>query len=478
MADFNSFKNKMLAQGKVDFDHVFGFQCVDLVREYFYENYGLGNEAGGVASAINYWTNTPAGVLGKFDAVPSSNARAGDVVILRTNGHFDFTPPGHIGIATGNINDANVEILEQNGQDGSGNGLGGNAIRTRWVDRSRVAGLLRPKNPNATTEQVQQAYRDILERDADQGGLDHYVGHYMIDFVRNDLMNSTERHILIANKEAAARAEEAAQQPENYATHYTYSKLETPLDVVTNKLAHKWNLNYDDYKNAQSVQELPINTPFRAFGKAQRNDLGHEIYYMTEEDFNKAPQVAYGVNTVDLKQPDIVVIEDLKQETEKPTEPAPTAEDNTVPVTVIPSDPNKWKQSFNTMAAGTYKAVDNRIIEDAELKLPNIELFKDQVVPIAGAFIIKDGTHYYRTKTGLQNDTWYKIPMDAVDRISLDEDEVSDNDLNDISVDLDKMKSEDDARRKIERSKRKQWFYGIIATIEAYFAHKKNKNNK
>lgn len=55
----------------------------------------------------------------------------------------------------------------------------------------------------ATADEVKQAYRDILEREADQGGIDTYTKK-TIEFTRSDLLNSTERKTLVANKETAA----------------------------------------------------------------------------------------------------------------------------------------------------------------------------------------------------------------------------------------------------------------------------------
>lgn len=143
--DISGFRNEWLVKGKVDFDGKYGAQCVDLVRQYFFQCFGLGDRAGGVAYAINYWTATPAGVLEKFDRVQTSSPLAGDVVVLRTAGRTDLEGAGHIGIATGAINGANFEMLEQNGQTGSGSGTGPDAIRTRYIARSRILGVLRPK---------------------------------------------------------------------------------------------------------------------------------------------------------------------------------------------------------------------------------------------------------------------------------------------------------------------------------------------
>jgi len=52
----------------------------------------------------------------------------------------------------------------------------------------------------ATLAEVQQAYRDILEREADQSGIDNYVGHYTVDVLRRDLLASDEYKQLVASR--------------------------------------------------------------------------------------------------------------------------------------------------------------------------------------------------------------------------------------------------------------------------------------
>jgi hypothetical protein len=145
MTTFDNFRSKYIGQ-RVDYDKIFQYQCVDLIRQYFYECFDFPG-GGGVPSAITYWTGTPNDVLGKFIRVGSSDAQKGDVVILwglAGNEH------GHIGIATGQQTGTQVEILEQNGYTGNGSGEGGDAIRTRFIDKSRIAGLLRPITAAAT----------------------------------------------------------------------------------------------------------------------------------------------------------------------------------------------------------------------------------------------------------------------------------------------------------------------------------------
>lgn len=141
MITFDDFRNEWQGR-RIDYDHTFGYQCVDLIRQYFLECFGLAG-GGGVSTAIAYWTSTPADVLGKFVRDGSGNVEKGDIVILRTLGHTDYSGDGHIGIATGNGDPNGIEILEQNGA-GSSTGLGQDAVRTRFVPRNRVAGVLRP----------------------------------------------------------------------------------------------------------------------------------------------------------------------------------------------------------------------------------------------------------------------------------------------------------------------------------------------
>lgn len=143
---YREFETYALRLGRVDFDKVFGYQCVDLVKLYMYKRYKVPNGAYG--NAIDYWYRTSNVVLQKFKKVAGSNAKAGDIVIFETN----VTPmvkgmqPGHIGVATGGLTSTSVEILEQNGSSGGGTGTGGDAIRKRYKPRYRVAGLLRPRS--------------------------------------------------------------------------------------------------------------------------------------------------------------------------------------------------------------------------------------------------------------------------------------------------------------------------------------------
>jgi hypothetical protein len=137
MKDFDSFQTEWLGRS-IDFDHVYAYQCVDLILQYIYECYGIN---GAYGNAIDYWNTPDAKLLTKFYKWQGNDIQKGDIAIFHG---LPGNPYGHIGIATGNTTANQLEILEQNGATGNGSGTDGNAIRTRYIDRSRLAGLLRP----------------------------------------------------------------------------------------------------------------------------------------------------------------------------------------------------------------------------------------------------------------------------------------------------------------------------------------------
>lgn len=214
MSAFTDFANEWLGK-RVTVDAGNDYECVELIKQYLIEVYGLGNGAWG--NAIDYWNNTAPAILEKFDKVASTTVAEGDIVVLvGINGNTY----GHITIASGQQTDATYQALEQNGFDGSGNGEGGNAIRYRDITKSRIAGILRPKVAEApiaanvttggTNDMIDQPtltnlYQVILGRDPDQGAIDHYVGNYSTSFVVNDLIQSDEYKQDEANRSAASQ---------------------------------------------------------------------------------------------------------------------------------------------------------------------------------------------------------------------------------------------------------------------------------
>lgn len=141
MSAYTDFKAEWTGR-RIDYDHVYSYQCVDLILQYVYEKYGLGNSVWG--NGIDYWNHTSPILLSKFDKLSTTDCRQGDIVVLYG---LAGNPYGHIGICESQTV-SSVRLLEQNAA-GSGTGTGRDAIGIyRDIPKSRIAGILRPKgNP-------------------------------------------------------------------------------------------------------------------------------------------------------------------------------------------------------------------------------------------------------------------------------------------------------------------------------------------
>lgn len=134
---YSDFKTEWLNR-RIDYDHVYSYQCVDLILEYVKEAAGLASGVWG--NAIDYWNKPTPTLLTKFDKISGSAAQPGDIVVLYG---LSGNPFGHIGICD-SADGSTIHLLEQNGATGNGLGTGNDAILVwRSVPKSRVAGLLR-----------------------------------------------------------------------------------------------------------------------------------------------------------------------------------------------------------------------------------------------------------------------------------------------------------------------------------------------
>lgn len=175
------FANRWLGK-RTDQDGVYGYQCVDLIKAYTKEEFGIVQGAWG--NAIDYWTNTKHPLLSRFDREASQSPKAGDIIVFHG---LPGNPYGHIAVA---IN--GTTMLEQNGATGDGDGLGGDEIRYRTIPKSRIAGLLRPKTNSpptggnaggskVTTAEAKSMITGLTKRvfgkTIDAGGMKNYVDH-------------------------------------------------------------------------------------------------------------------------------------------------------------------------------------------------------------------------------------------------------------------------------------------------------------
>lgn len=136
---FDSFKKKWTGK-RVDYDKVFLYQCVDLIKQYLYESFKIMSGAWG--NAIDY-AKSSSPIRKWFNKISGTSPKKGDIVVFKGGVY------GHIGISTGRNKSTSVEVLEQNGSTGNGYGTGGDVIRTRYIAKSRIAAILRRKvKPN------------------------------------------------------------------------------------------------------------------------------------------------------------------------------------------------------------------------------------------------------------------------------------------------------------------------------------------
>lgn len=130
---FTEFLNKYSGK-KVDYDGKYGFQCVDLIRQYHQDVIG-GRHTGAVTGAVEFWTRFGESKLPEYyNRHNITMAEAGDIVV------FDRTVTNKYGhIALFIRKDKNgILVFEQDGlrQDGA-------KFAVRSLDR--VLGCLKPK---------------------------------------------------------------------------------------------------------------------------------------------------------------------------------------------------------------------------------------------------------------------------------------------------------------------------------------------
>lgn len=492
-SQFNALIDKLtsdlFALGKIDYDRTYGYQCVDVAKELLYR---LGLQPGTWGDAIAYWEHTNGNIMTICDRIPTTDVIKGDIVIKH---------PNHIGYATGQTTDDSIEIVEQNGSTGGGSGEGKDAIRTRFIKKNTVAGVLRykvaadapvvapapaaaPVQPFSVSNENERIVRlkvstnlwDLNRTTWDdigknplgsyEAGTLHRVDRRAHHTLGGDYLmpvghassgfNVVDCEDYTPPAEAPAPVEQpVAVAPAPVPSDYTYSKLATPLDLETAIDATKWwNLGFKSYPDAQPVTIFPKGTPFKAYGKAQRNDLDHPCYYMTEQDFGQAdvtgvPVNNHGINTVDLRMPEpIAMMIPPTPETPvvvPPTEelvvPLPTPEplatpadeeSITVPVKVVPPAPIEpvvqaapaelfpFKKYLNPRE---YVALTRIDIYDYETNEVVTFLRKGIVYTIAGEFTVGK-EDMLRTVRITSENKWIGIPKKFMKPIGKNDDDI------------------------------------------------------
>lgn len=136
MLTFEQFKNKYIGKS-IDYDGVAGAQCVDLIKIYLKECFGI--NAGAWGNAVDYWNNiNRPGMSEVFTRIPNTRSlvvERGDIVVWNTNVGGGY---GHVAVGLG-IGDINgFQSLDQN--------WNGKYIKQVGHSFDNVIGVLRVKD--------------------------------------------------------------------------------------------------------------------------------------------------------------------------------------------------------------------------------------------------------------------------------------------------------------------------------------------
>ena len=140
--NYSEFKNQWLGK-RIDYDSLYGWQCVDIIKQWLDSGFSI--KPGAWGNAIDYWRSTNPGILTAFKKVtntPDYIPPQGSIVIFNATSSNKY---GHIAIVDSATKTV-LNILEQNGGAGTGTGTGVDVIRVRNSGYNNIAGFLEPIN--------------------------------------------------------------------------------------------------------------------------------------------------------------------------------------------------------------------------------------------------------------------------------------------------------------------------------------------
>ena len=195
-------------------------QCVSLAKWFGAEMCELPNPGAARGNAKDFG-NTLVNQGLAYEVAADQRAQ-GDIVVWPLDGGGY----GHIGVLLSGdrVFEQNVALPGSSTRVIAGNTVYSSRIDPLYVNWRRGAPrFYRMRNyvgnrPSVSDDQIRQVYREVLEREADEGGINHYhqqaAGGWTIDQIRSDLMNSNERKQLEANKAQAAQSAAAQKDAE------------------------------------------------------------------------------------------------------------------------------------------------------------------------------------------------------------------------------------------------------------------------
>ena len=195
-------------------------QCVSLAKWFGAEMCELPNPGAGRGHAKDFGNTLVS--QGLAYEVAAGQRQQGDLVVWQQDGGGY----GHVGVLLSGdrVFEQNVALPGSSTRVIAGNTVYSSRIDPLYVNWRRGAPrFYRMRNyvgnrPSVSDDQIRQVYREVLEREADEGGINHYrqqaAKGWSIDQIRSDLMNSNERRALEANKTQAAQAAAAQKDAE------------------------------------------------------------------------------------------------------------------------------------------------------------------------------------------------------------------------------------------------------------------------
>jgi len=315
-------------------------QCVSLVKWFGAEMCDLPNAGAARGNAKDFGDTLVN--QGLAYEVPPNQRQQGDLVVWPLDGGGY----GHIGVLL-----SGDRVFEQNvALPGSATRIvAGNTVYSSRIDplyanwRRGSARFYRMRNyvgnrPSVSDDQIRQVYREVLEREADEGGINHYRQQaskgWNIDQIRSDLMNSNERRALEANKAQAAQAAVAQKDAETTAAiKQAYRDIlerdadEGGLAHYKSQIAKGWTLDQvrQDLLNSNEHTQLISGKQAEAERRALEAEARREAAEKAraaEEAHKRAEEEAKKTNNAGQDDKKRSLMQKEKKMTEKP---APSA---------------------------------------------------------------------------------------------------------------------------------------------------------
>lgn len=315
-------------------------QCVSLVKWFGAEMCDLPNPGAARGNAKDFG-NTLVNQGLAYEVAANQRAQ-GDIVVWQQDGGGY----GHIGVLLSGdrVFEQNVALPGSSTRVIAGNTVYSSRIDPLYVNWRRGAPrFYRMRNyvgnrPSVSDDQIRQVYREVLEREADEGGINHYrqqaAGGWTIDQIRSDLMNSNERKQLEANKAQAAQAAAAQKDAETTAAiqQAYHDILERDADDggiahYKSQIAKGWTIAQvrQDLLNSRERTQLMANKQAEAERRAleaEKRREEAEKARQAEEEAKKQAEEAKKANNAGQDDKNQSLTQEDKKMTEKP---APSA---------------------------------------------------------------------------------------------------------------------------------------------------------